>query len=202
MENIIVIIAYLLAAYVFVFLFWKKLREDYLPSQIFTASLISLSGLLLFTFSLNKLNSGWWFWWGFLGSIIGLFAAIYKFNMKIFETLDAWIFAGLTSLASIYLIKSINTKERENLLIFGSTLILLVIYRYLNKNYKKFTWYRSGKVGFAGLTVFAIFFVMRFTVALFYPAMLSFVGTGELLLSGGMILVSLILYLNLAKVEK
>lgn len=199
MEKVIEIGTYILGVYTFLFAFWRKLKEDYLPTQIFTSALISVATLFLFMFSLGKLDSTWWFWWAFFGSILGLLAAIYKFNLKLFETLEAWVCSDLISLTVIFMVKSIVNKELNYILIFIFVLLLYIFYKYLSKNYKKFTWYKSGKVGFAGISVFALFFLCRFVVALFYPNMLSFVGHGELLLSGGMFLIAVILYTNLAK---
>lgn len=202
MDLFLTIGTYVLAVYMFLFLFWKKLKEDYLSSQIFTSSLFSLLGLLVFVFLFARLNSSWWFWWAFFGSIIGLFFAVSRFNLKLFEAFEAWVNANLASLIVLSLIKSLLDKGTENIFILGLVLAFYLIYVFVDKNYKKFTWYKSGRVGFSGVVVFALFFLCRFVVALFYPSMISFVGTGELLLSGGMVLISLVLYINLAKLEK
>ena len=71
-EMILNIIFSLTGIYVFLFLFWRKLKEDYSQNQIFTVGFYSIIGFA----ALNLLSQGyapkWIFWLSSLGSVTAL----------------------------------------------------------------------------------------------------------------------------------
>jgi hypothetical protein len=71
-----------------------------------------------------------------------------------------------------------------SLLAAVATLILIVTFYFFETKYKNFSWYKSGKVGFSGLAVLGIFFLVRALVALSFSFVLSFAGKFESVFSG------------------
>jgi hypothetical protein len=179
----------------FLFIFWRKLKEDYLQVQIFssgllvvffstTGALISLflieprlPGLLIFT------PHGLWFWTSFIAYILSLFYISKKYKMKIIETFNASFVGMLIWLALVYLSQFISKGDVKILALFALTLTIILIFKILDSRYRYFSWYKSGKVGFASLAVAGLFFLARAAVAIFFPSMLSLVGRVDVIIS-------------------
>lgn len=163
----------------YLFFIWKRLKEDYLPSRIFSASFIILAGaavgIILNYFLIAPLlrstpifsPNGTWFWFAFIGAALGLAGVVFKYKMRFFETMEAValgfaflvFFAFMPSIISLVLV------------------VLLGLFFFLDSRYKRFSWYKSGKVGFSGLALLALFFLIRAFIAMINPDMVSFTGT-------------------------
>lgn len=163
MSSLIFTVTHFLAVFIFAFIIWKKLREDY-PNE------------LIFSFTLALLasgSSGWWifqkfatpfaFWGVFvLPVILGLYF-VKKFDMRPFEVIDAvavsWFwFAFLGTAGSL-----LATLQMPSILSLPQVLIPLVslgMYSFFIRNYRSFSWYPSGKVGFAGIASLALYFLL------------------------------------------
>lgn len=169
----------------FLFLFWRRTKEDYSSDQIFSFSftivLGILIGFLVGSFIGNKIPSSnifspksLWFWGSFIGGCIGFEIAFLKSKLRFFENLEAASLGFIFWIFAISLISSIQTLDLKLLtysVILGS---LIPLFFFFSSHYKRFAWYKSGKIGFAGLATLAVFFLTRFLVALIDPAMLSF----------------------------
>jgi len=198
----------------FLFFFWRRLKEDYTSGQIFTAGFYIIFSvfffILAFTLGIPRViaaspiysPSGLWFWGAVLGLMIGLGLSIWKLNLKFFETLEAGILGSFFWLAVIFLINSVRDSSVVSLTAFGVSAALILLFFFLDGRYKKFTWYRSGKIGFSGLAVAGTFFFVRAAVALFFPFVLSFVGKLDALISGSISFILFLLLYNLAEYEK
>ncbi len=187
MSNLKLIIALPIAILGFLFLFWRRTKEDYSSDQIFSFSfLIMISMLVGFSIGIfldNKIPAskvfspqGLWFWGSFVGACIGFGVAFLKLKLRFFENLEA---AGLGFIFWIFAISAVNSIQAGNLkLLIYSIIIgsLIPLFTVLNSRYKRLIWYKSGKVGFSGLSVLAILFLTRVVVALVDPRMLSFTG--------------------------
>lgn len=205
MSNLISIF-YFVGFLPFLFIFWKRLREDYSSSQIFESGLIIILSMtismLLFHFGLSRiiptstifLPEGLWFWGGVVGSLIGLIVSILRLNLRFFETFESAFVGLLIWISIVFLTNSIKDSSLFSLVAGIVCLILVFLFFFLSGRYRKFTWYRSGKIGFTGLAVSGIFFFTRAITALIFPSMMSFVGRIDALLSA---LVSFILFLLL-----
>jgi len=199
LANLIVTV---LAILVFLFLFWKRLKEDYAAEIIFKAATYILVGIGTGGAVAAKFFPMWFFWTSITGGAVGLSFAILRFRVKFYETLEAFIIASLPWLGLLFLKDSVVRSSLSSFLAFIVILIMVFISYYLDTHYKRFIWYRSGKIGFAGLSVAVMFFLVRTAIAIFKVTMLSFVGSSEAVISGMMALVSFLLLFNLGRVKE
>src|SRR5260221_2576623 len=111
MSNITILIGLLIGILGFLFLFWRRLKEDYPSDQIFSFGFIVIGFLLLGFFSGLAIYNiphtiffsphGLWFWLAFLCGSIGFIVSFLKLRLRFFETLEA---AGLGFLFLIFVI--------------------------------------------------------------------------------------------------
>lgn len=193
----------ILGILVFLFLFWKRLKEDYANEIIFQSGTYILIGIGIFAALALKFFPNWFFWTSFAGGIIGLSFAILRFRVKFHETLEAFLLSSLPWLGLVFLKDSGVKSSLSSFLAFLVILLLVFVSYYFDTHYKSFTWYRSGKIGFAGLAIAVIFFLTRTAIAIAKVPVLSFVvGQGEVIISGTLALISLLLLVNLGRVKE
>lgn len=200
-DMIVRILFTLCGTFLFLFLFWRKLREDYILNHLFTVGFYSLFGLSVFSIISFYLEPKWLFWLSLIGSVIGLVFGISKFHFRIFETLEAWVLGNLGVLIIFYLYEFSKNPKIENVALVLVNCLLIFLFLFLDKHYKKFTWYKSGRVGFAGLTIVGTFFLIRCLVAIVLPNMLFFVGRIDAIMSGSVAFISFLGLLTLSRSE-
>lgn len=192
----------ILGIFVFLFIFWKRLREDYSSEIIFKAAFFILIGILigfLVSFKFLTIAS---FWFTLVGAFWGLGFAIFNLRVRFYETLEAFIISAFPWLSFIFLLDSVFHSSLSSFLAFVGILIFVFISYYLDTHYKNFTWYKSGRIGFAGLVTLSLFFIVRSVLAIFTIHMLSFVGLKvEAIISGAAAFVCFILLFNLGRTE-
>lgn len=189
----------LLGVLTFLYFFWRKLNEDYTANQIFTAGFFCLFGITIFSsISLFYLPQ-YTFWLSFTGSMLGLIVAVNKYKFRLFDSLEAWIFANLGVIFWFYLYGSIEKFTLFEAYAALGTAFLCFLFLFLDKHYRRFRWYRTGRVGFAGFFVMGLFFLVRTVVALLFPGMIFFVGSVDAVLSGVLAFFSFITVYNLAR---
>jgi hypothetical protein len=188
---------------VFLFIFWKRLREDYSSEIIFKTAFFILVGVAAgFLISLKFIPMAS-FWFAFIGATLGLGVAIFSIKVKFYETFEALIISSFPWLSFIYLLDSVTHSSLSSFLAFIAILIFVFISYYLDAHYKDFTWYRSGKIGFAGIATLSLFFIVRSLLAIFTINMLSFVGFKvEAIISGAVAFVCFILLFNLGRIKE
>lgn len=169
------------------FLFWRELKEDYENNEIFSFGFI-VSGFLIFGFlgglflktKLQVTNifnpAGLWFWTAFFAGVVGWAIAYFKFKLKFFETLEASAVGFLFFVFVSNIINSLQPVDIKAILFALFSGLLVLIFYMLDSRYKRFSWYKSGRVGFSGLAILGIFFLGRALVAIMDPSMVSFVG--------------------------
>lgn len=189
----------ILGIFLYLFLFWKKLREDYPANQIFSTGLFSLLGLAIFLFIFNKYLHPWWMYGGVLGMIVGLSLGIIKNKLRFYETYEAFVVSILPMLSFTFLIDSVGARSLFSFGYFIFIVILMGLAYFFDRHYKKFTWYRSGRIGFTGLTISGLFFLIRAIFASFFPFMISFTGKYEVIVSGIFAFTFFLLVFNLAR---
>lgn len=181
---------------VFLFIFWRNLKEDYPPEKIFTAAfyqVISISLLLILAkYSLPK----YWFWLGFIGEIAGLLLSKWIMKLKFYEIIEAATLPLLIWFSFSHLVDAFKNNSWFSLSFFIFIILEIVFYLYLNSHYKRFSWYKSGRIGFSALLTLASFFLIRGVIAVFFPFMLSFVGSLDILFSGVATFLSFLMLLN------
>jgi len=169
---------------IFLFIFWKKLREDYTSNQIFSTATLALVGISLgFLISLKFFASGW-FWFELILALLGFTLGIVKYNLRPFELIEGAVIAFAPWLALIFLSNSVTKINLSSFLAFFSVVSLTTLYLFLDSHYKNFSWYASGRIGFSGLATLGIFFLLRGSLAYFFPFVISFVGKFEVIISG------------------
>jgi hypothetical protein len=181
-----------LGIFVFLFIFWKKLKDDYVSSQIFSTAFFILISLAIATFVAQKFFPLYWFWLSFLALVAGLYFGMLRYKMRFYESLEAEVVGFAPWLAFVYLDDSVKNQSWFSFSLFIFVVFLIWLYLFLLKHYKNFSWYRSGRVGFAGLGCLGIFFLVRALLASIFPFMLSFVGKFDAIISS---LVSFIIFL-------
>lgn len=184
---------------IFLFLFWKRLKEDYLPNQIFSTFFSILFFMLLTYFLSINLFPSWWFWCTYLGFFLGLIIGLLRFKLKFYETFEA-AFLGFLICFSLYLLAdSVRNLNIVSFAGFVISVILIGIFQYVDMHYRNYSWYKSGKVGFTGLILSAIFFLARIIAYLYFPNTLSFVHNFEIYLSAVSSFIFITLTYNLSR---
>lgn len=193
------IIFNVLGIIVFLFLFWRRLKEDYTSSAIFSTSFYMLTGLALaFLLSGNFFPSSS-FWVIFNGLSLGLAVGALRHRMRVFEAIDAASLSLLPWLGFFFLEDAIVNSSLTSLTASTVALALIILFFVLDKRYKRFSWYKSGRVGFSGLTILGLLFLLRAAVAPIYPNVLSFAGNYEPFASGIVAFVFFLLVFNLSR---
>jgi MFS family permease len=193
------ILVSVLGILIFLFLFWKRLKEDYAGEVIFEFAAYILAGCGIgFLISL-KFFPNWFFWATLTGGSAGLAITLFRFKIKFYETLEAFIISSLPWLALVFLENSVESSSLSSFLGFLAILLLTFISYYFDTHYKKFSLYRSGRIGFAGLATAGLFFLTRFVLAIFKVPVLSLVGTNEIVIAGILTITSFVLLLSLGR---
>lgn len=190
----------IIAVFVFLYFFWKKLKDDYSQTQVFNAGFYSLFGMAFGYLVSRVYLTHFWFWLTLLGSFIGLLAGIYRYRMKFFETLEAWTIGNLNILLIFNLNELIRKVELLQIVSFTTTLLLVLVFFYINSQYKRYVWYRSGKVGFSGLLVAGFYFVFKGSFLMF-SGIIDKSSIFEIVFSCILAFVSFILLYNLSRKE-
>jgi hypothetical protein len=188
-----------LGVLVFLFLFWKRLKEDYASEIIFKTASSIIIGILIGWGISFKFFPDLFFWTSLTGALVGLIFAILKFKVKFYESLETFILSSLPWLAFVFLEDSVGSSSLSSFLGFVAILILVFESFWLDTHYKSFTWYKSGRVGFAGLATAATAFLIRGLLAIKGVTMLSLVGRQEAAASGVVALTCFLLLFDLAR---
>ena len=195
------VLSTILGVAVFLFLFWNKQREDYPSGEIFSTSFYILLGIGLGLIVSRSFFPSWWFWASAAGLSLGLSLGFFRYRFRFFETFEALVLGILPWLSLVFLSDSISSSSIFSFAAFVVVVALMALYHFLDRHYKSFSWYRSGRIGFSGLTVAGAFFLIRAAVASFFPFVLSFVVSVEAVLSGIAAFGLFLLTFNLARQE-
>ena len=143
--------------------------------------------------------TAWWFWLSLLSVLVALFLAIKRYRLRVFETLEAQVISLLPWLSLLFLADSIINSNIHSLVGFILITLLIILFFIFDKHYKRFTWYKSGRVGFSGLTILGLFFLIRALVALKFDNVLSFSGKNEVYFSAVLAFSSFLILFNLSR---
>lgn len=187
---------------IFLFVFWKRLKEDYSSEIIFKSGASVLLGILIGWAVSSKLYPPAFLWFEFLGALGGLGFAAYFYRVRFYETLEAFVISVLPMVSLLFLKDSVISSSLNSFIAFLTVLIFIFAFYYLDIHYKNFTWYKSGKIGFTGLATLILIFVVRSGLALWRITMISFLSGYEIYLSLVGAVVSLILLINLGRQKK
>lgn len=183
----------------FSFLFWRRLKEDYSSDIIFSTLLFTLLGIgISLAISLYAFRS-FWFWATVLGASVGILGGIVKYNLRIYEVIEAAVVSLLPWLGVVYLVYALVFSSLISLIGLGIVAACLVLFVVLNNRYKRLSWYKSGRVGFAGITTLGVFFLSRALIAIVANDVLSFIGKYEIAVSALAAFVCFFVVFRLAK---
>jgi hypothetical protein len=193
------VIANILGIFLFFYLIWRNLKEDYHYEKVFNLGFIGLSAFLLANFVSHFIKGPFWFWILILFLLLGFLIVVKKQRMKFFETIEAYFVGLMPWIGLFYLADSVNKLSLASFVAFWITFILIFIYFYVRTHYRSFSWYKSGRIGFAGLFTLLLFFLSRVIGSLFYNNLVTMAGKYEVYLSGSASLLILVLMYNLFK---
>lgn len=182
----------------FLFLFWKRLKEDYSSEQIFASAFFQLVGIGLGV-AIASFFGDWWFWIIFVVLVIAQLIGIAKHKLRGFEIVEASVFSMIPWLSLYFLFDSIKTSRVSSLVGFLLFLASIGVFNLIDSKYKGFSWYKSGKVGFTGLAVLGLIFLIRAILAIFFQNVLSLVGKVDIILSSIVAFISFLLLFNLSR---
>lgn len=191
--------AALLGVPLFLFVFWKKLKEDYVGDSIFATAFFILLGVFLGKVMSLGFFTNFWFWESILLAFLGLIIGVIKYKLRFYEVLEASVIGLLPWLTVLFLGNAILTSSLTSFLGFCLLTLLIGFYYFLDTHYKSFSWYASGRVGFSGLTILATFFLVRAALAGVSVGVLSLAGRIDSIISGILSFAIFLLIYNLAK---
>jgi hypothetical protein len=196
------VIANILGILIFLFLIWKKLKEDYSYEKIFSLATLILTCLLVGFLISKKILPEFWFFLELIGVGIGFTIGILKYKLKFFETFEGVIIGLLPIVTLFFLSDSIKNSSLSSFLAFWLSLICIFLFFLVNTYYRSFPWYKSGRVGFSGVFIAGLFFLIRALISLFFPDVISLSGNFEGLISGTLAFILFLLLFNLSRSEK
>lgn len=193
------IIANIAGIFAFLFFVWKRLREDYHYEKIFSLAFYVLLGFLIsFVVSLQFFKD-YWFWIQFAGVALGFIIGVWRQKIKIFESLEPLVVGFLAWLSLFFLSDSITSSSVYSFAAFWVSLSCVFIFFFFDSYYRRFSWYKSGKVGFSGLATLGIFFLVRSLVALLNLPVISLVGIFDAVVSGAISFLAFLTLFNLSR---
>jgi len=182
---------------VFLYITWRRLKEDYLSSQIFNLLFTNILIILASIIVTNYFLRDYIFWAFLIGFLIGSVFASIKFGLKFIEVIEAEVFAILFYFTIIFL-RFIPLGSVNELLLLATFVLLIPIFIMVERNYKNFAWYRSGRRGFTSMFIIGLFFLIRSLIALINPSMVFLLLDYDPIISGiiSFVSFSIIFYLG------
>ena len=193
------VIANILGIFILIFLFWLRLKDDYHYEKIFNLVSFVLAGILIGFISLKFVPSVYWFWVYLIAIIASFTVGIIKLKIRFFESLDSLVISLLPYFGLYLLSQSIKNYSLSSFIGFWIVTVFVFLYFFVDANYRKFTWYKSGRVGFSGLLVAGLFFVVRSVLSVFFVDGPTIMGQLDIYISASFSFVSFLLLFNLSK---
>lgn len=151
----------ILGVFIFMFIYWKKLKDEYSSEIVFSSVFTYILFLLIFLFVSYRTSFEYWFWFTFAAlPATGLFLKL-KRKMSLYELLDAFAIAVIPWLVLLFTAEIIITGRVLNLVWAILFCLIAILYKYLESRYKLISWYKSGKIGFLGLVSVLVYFLFR-----------------------------------------
>lgn len=196
------VIANFLGISVFLFFLWKRLKEDYHYDKIFNLGSVTLTGLFIGLLISKYFLPAYWFWIGTAFMLVGFGVARYRLKIRFFESFEAIIIGLMPWLSVVYVIDAINNSSLSSFLAFWISAICIFVFFFLDSQYRGFSWYKSGRVGFAGVLMAGIFFALRLLVSVFFKDVISLVNDIEVYLSATVAFGFFLLLYNLSRIKE
>src|SRR3989344_6210473 len=185
--------------FLFLYFFWSRLKEDYLRNQIFTTGLYVLAGIVLGAYFSEYFLKEWSLWLIIIGSLTGSTVGIFRFRLRFFEIIEATVFGGVVLIAAYFSYQLILHREVIYLVLLIIAILLFFCFSLLDKRYKTFSWYRSRRLGFTGLSIAGVFFLLIAFIAASFSGMISFVGKKDIIVSSIFAFICFVALYNLSR---
>lgn len=192
-EAVIYGVLLLLGLSMFLFVFWRGLKDDYIPSQIFSiAFTVFFIVVLTYVLSLYFFKQ-YRFWLIVLSLFIGFLVGTKRSGVRYYEAWDSYILSVFSSFFIPILILYKNWSI-DWVLFYISIAVSFIIFFIIKNVYKSFIWYKSGKRGFPGLFSIGVFFLIRSVISFVKPDYTLSLIEYDLFFSG---LISFMSFLNI-----
>jgi len=153
------VIANIFGIFIFFFLLWRILKDDYSYEKIFNLGFLIVSGFVLSLIISNYLAKDYWFWIYLLGLASGFMFGILKQKMKFFDSFEGFVVGSLSWVSLVLITDAITKSSLSTFISFWVSLLCIFLFFFLNTVYRGFTWYKSGRVGFSGVVTAIVFFI-------------------------------------------
>ena len=100
---LITVVTNLLGIIIFLYVFWRKLKEDYISEQIFPTTIFILVGVGVSQIISYHLLPAWWFWLAIIGISLGFSLGVYRYKLRFYESLEALVISLLPWLSLVCL---------------------------------------------------------------------------------------------------
>lgn len=176
MSNLITIpVLLLLSFFSYLFFLWKYLRDDYDTNKIFTFGIATYFAFMLGLF-IGTVVKEIWFWTALLAYGMMFIFMIRKNHFKVIEAIEASTPGFVITYVLILIYGLLRNEGFETIVLSVTSLLLLAIFFILKKNYKRFNWYRSGRLGFASMVVLGLLFLIRAIASVLDFGSISLIG--------------------------
>lgn len=140
------------------------MKDDYHYERIFNLSFITLATLSISSLISTNFFPVYQFWFNLFGLTLGYGIGGYWQKIKFYESFNSLVISLLPWFGVIHLVRSIANSSLIEFVIFWVCLLLIFLYFLIESQYRKFIWYKSGRVGFSGLMIAGIFFALQVVV--------------------------------------
>lgn len=200
--SIIFVISMFFGSILGMFVAWRRLREDYVSKLIFNTLFVVLIYtyfITFFTYLLTKdlngsavfIPTNLWFWSGFFTFMLTVVYVSKKYRIKLNELFNNLVLTWIV----ILMIGTLSVNYYYSVFF----LVLMLVYLYVDANYLKYNWYVSGKIGFSGLFLFALFFGARAIVVVVFTDIISIIGKVDFIFSAIIAFLSAFSLYNIGK---
>lgn len=190
MSTFIAIFTLFIAIIFFLFSYWKNLKDDHTSETIFSSGFILLCSAIAVAMLIQLLGKGivptrifsprgLWFWGGAAGFLGAMFFIARKHSIRFFELFESATVSMLLGLLVISIIELLEARTPATIAVSVILFLLVLFYHFLRRNYKSFSWYKSGRVGFASLATISLFFFTKAISAIFFYAPMVSFGRGK-----------------------
>lgn len=179
MSNILPVILFsLVSFFTYLFFLWKNLREDYDVGRVFTFGIATFFAFIIGSL-LGRILGNFWYWIGLVCFVAVSVLLIRRFEFRIIEVIEASTPGILIVHLLLFLLGLLRNQSINHILMVLLGLLLIILFVVLKKNYKRFTFYKSGRLGFASLVTLGLLYLIRAITALVAPHTISHIGVFE-----------------------